>query len=170
MQKNTVSSFLKKKRMERKKILFEFWYHPSVVTLKEEAALWWWLWCKKMFLFRRGQTLSCPLPRWRHSWYRPVVTVTSAPPSPPPTRPHPFLLKVDTDIKPTPPSLDDDTLKIQPFKHRYSNKLSNIQYVIQRGFDHFTECTSKNTWTASPIYRGHSNSQRLARDTSSWGV
>lgn len=35
----------------------------------EEAARWWWLWCKKMFLFWRGQTLPCPLPWWRHSWY-----------------------------------------------------------------------------------------------------
>lgn len=125
---------------------------------------------QKMFLFRRGQTLSCPLPRWRHSWYRPVVIVTFDPTHPPRSslpshgghehQPHP---------PPHPPSLDDDTLKIQPFKHRYSNKLFNIQYVIQWGFDHFTECTSKNTWTALPIYRGHSNSHGVAQDTSGRG-
>lgn len=122
---------------------------------------------QKMFLFRRGQTLSCPLPRWRHSWYRPVVIVTFDPA-------HPTHSSLPSHgghkhQPPPPPSLDDDTLKIQPFKHRYSNKLFNIQYVIQWGFDHFTECTSKNTWTALPIYRGHSNSHGVAQDTSGRG-
>lgn len=31
----------------------------------------------------------------------------------------------------------------------------------------YRESTSKNTWTALPIYRGHSNSQRLAQNGSS---
>lgn len=43
---------------------------------------------QKMFLFWRGQTLSCPLPWWRHSWYRPVVIVY--PHKPQPSRPHPY--------------------------------------------------------------------------------
>lgn len=119
-----------------------------------------------MFLFRRGQTLSCPLPWWRHSWYRPVVIVYSWPP---PTPPHPthLLLEMDTNIKPTHPSLDDDTLKIQPFKHRYSNKLSHVQYVIQWGFDHFTESARLKTHEQHYLYTEDTNSQRLAQDGSS---
>lgn len=101
-----------------------------------------------MFLFRRGQTLSCPPPWWRHSWYRPVVIVYSWPPPP---RLYSSIW-TQTSNPPPHPSLDDDTLKIRPFKHRYSNKLSHVQYVIQWGFDHFTESARLKTHERHYLY------------------
>lgn len=106
-----------------------------------------------MFLFRRGQTLSCPLPRWRHSWYRPVVIVYPwPPPQTPPLSSSRWTQTSQTSNPPTHQSLDDDTFKIQPFKHRYSNKLSHVQYVIQWGFDHFTERARLKTHERHYLY------------------
>lgn len=128
---------------------------------------------QKMFLFWRGQTLSCPLPWWRHSWYRPVVIVY--PHKPQPSRPHPYSSRWTQTSQTSTLTHPAHPWMMTPSKYNHSNTDTAINcptYSTSSNGASITlqrerESTSKNTWTALPIYRGHSNSQRLAQDGSS---